>query len=84
MFSEGLRKEISKKYGINVTSIEPGAVDTSLFETITDEDIKKELKGMAKMTTLQAEDIANAIFYAVNQPARANINNIHILPSEQQ
>ena len=84
MFSEGLRKEISKKHGINVTSIEPGAVDTSLFETITDEDIKKELKGMAKMTTLQAEDIANAIFYAVNQPARANINNIHILPSEQQ
>jgi len=84
MFSEGLRKEISKKHGINVTSIEPGAVDTSLFETITDEDIKKELKGMAKMTTLQAEDITNAIFYAVNQPARANINNIHILPSEQQ
>jgi len=84
MFSEGLRKEISKKHGINATSIEPGAVDTSLFETITDEDIKKELKGMAKMTTLQAEDIANAIFYAVNQPARANINNIHILPSEQQ
>lgn len=84
MFSEGLRKEISKKYGINVTSIEPGAVDTSLLETITDEDIKKELKGKMKMTTLQAEDIANAIFYAVNQPARANINNIHILPSEQQ
>jgi NADP-dependent 3-hydroxy acid dehydrogenase YdfG len=84
MFSEGLRKEISKKHGINVTSIEPGAVDTSLLETITDEDIKKELKGMMKMTTLQAEDIANAIFYAVNQPARANINNIHILPSEQQ
>jgi len=84
MFSEGLRKEVSKKHGINVTSIEPGAVDTSLFETITDEDIKKELKGMMKMTTLQAEDIANAIFYAVSQPERTNINNIHILPSEQQ
>lgn len=84
MFSEGLRKEISKKYGINVTSIEPGAVDTSLFETITDEDILEEMKDMQKMTSLQAEDIANAIFYAVNQPERANINNIHILPSEQQ
>ncbi len=84
MFSEGLRKEISAKHGINVTSIEPGAVDTALFETITDEDIKEELKDMKKMTTLQAEDIANAIFYAVNQPSRANINNIHILPSEQQ
>ena len=84
MFSEGLRKEISAKHGINVTSIEPGAVDTALFETITDEDIKEELKDMQKMTALQAEDIANAIFYSVNQPSRANINNIHILPSEQQ
>lgn len=84
MFSEGLRKEVSKKYGINVTSIEPGAVDTSLFETITDEDVLEEMKDMQQMTSLQAKDIANAIFYAVNQPERANINNIHILPSEQQ
>ena len=84
MLSEGLRKELAPKHGINVTSIEPGAVDTSLFETITDEDIKEELKGMKEMTTLEAEDIANAIFYAVSQPKRTNINNIHILPSEQQ
>lgn len=84
MFSEGLRKEVSPKYGINVTSIEPGAVDTALFETITDEDIKEEMKEMKKMTTLEAEDIANAIFYAISQPKRTNINNLHILPSEQQ
>ena len=84
MFSEGLRKEISPKYGINVTSIEPGAVDTSLFETITDEDIKKEMKKMKEMTTLEAEDIADAIYYALSQPKRVNINDVHILPSEQE
>lgn len=84
MFSEGLRKELTPKYGINVTSIEPGAVDTSLFETITDEDILKNMKQFQEMTSLESEDIANAIFYAISQPERANINNIHILPSEQK
>lgn len=83
MFSEGLRKELAPEYGINVTSIEPGAVDTSLFETITDDDIKKELKGMQEMTTLEAEDIANSIFYALNQPDRVNINDVYLMPTEQ-
>lgn len=83
MFSEGLRKELAPKYGINVTSIEPGAVDTSLFETITDDDIKEKMKGMEGMTTLDAEDIANAIFYALSQPDRVNVNDVYIMPTEQ-
>ncbi len=83
MFSEGLRKELTPQYGINVTSIEPGAVDTSLFETITDDDIKEKLKGMKQMTTLEAEDIANAIFYALNQPERVNVNDVYLMPTEQ-
>ncbi|MDN3687668.1 SDR family oxidoreductase [Cyclobacterium jeungdonense] len=83
MFSEGLRKELAPLYGINVTSIEPGAVNTSLFETITDDDIKEKLKGMKEMTTLEAEDIANAIFYALNQPDRVNINDVYLMPTEQ-
>ncbi|SEJ07909.1 NADP-dependent 3-hydroxy acid dehydrogenase YdfG [Cyclobacterium xiamenense] len=83
MFSEGLRKELAPLYGINVTSIEPGAVNTSLFETITDDDIKEKLKGMSEMTTLEAEDIANAIFYALNQPDRVNINDVYLMPTAQ-
>lgn len=83
MFSEGLRKELAPQYGINVTSIEPGAVDTSLFETITDEDIKEKLKGMKGMTSLESEDIANAIFYALSQPNRVNINDVYLMPTEQ-
>lgn len=83
MFSEGLRKELAPQYGINVTSIEPGAVDTSLFETITDDDIKEKLKGMKEMTKLEAEDIANAIFYALKQPDRVNINDVYLMPTEQ-
>ncbi|WP_276165363.1 SDR family oxidoreductase [Zobellia alginiliquefaciens] len=84
MFSEGLRQELAPKYGINVTSIEPGAVSTELTDTITDEDIKETFKEMQKMTFLEAEDIAEAIYYTLVQPARANINDVFIMPTEQQ
>ncbi|NNE77154.1 MAG: SDR family oxidoreductase [Pricia sp.] len=84
MFSEGLRQELAPEYGINITSIEPGAVSTELTDTITDEDIKEKFKEMQKMTFLEAEDIAEAIYYAVAQPARANINDVFIMPTEQQ
>jgi NADP-dependent 3-hydroxy acid dehydrogenase YdfG len=84
MFSEGLRQELAPKYGINVTSIEPGAVSTELMNTITDEDIKEQFKEMQKMTFLEAEDIAEAIYYALAQPSRANINDVYIMPTEQQ
>ena len=84
MFSEGLRKELASKYGINVTSIEPGAVSTELTETITDKDILDKFSDMMNMTTLESEDIAEAISYALTQPDRVNINNVHVLPSEQQ
>ncbi|AWX44462.1 3-oxoacyl-[acyl-carrier-protein] reductase [Flagellimonas maritima] len=84
MFSEGLRQELAPKFGINVTSIEPGAVSTELMNTITDEDIKKQFEEMQKMTFLEAEDIAEAIYYALAQPSRANINDVFIMPTEQQ
>jgi NADP-dependent 3-hydroxy acid dehydrogenase YdfG len=32
---------------------------------------------------LQAEDIAESIFYAVSQPAHVNVNEILVRPTEQ-
>ncbi|ADV51221.1 SDR family oxidoreductase [Cellulophaga sp. E16_2] len=84
MFSEGLRQELAPKYGINITSIEPGAVATNLTSTITDDDIKEMMKEMFEMETLEAEDIANAIYYALTQPDRVNINDVYLVPSEQK
>lgn len=85
MFSEGLRQELAPKYGINVTSIEPGAVSTELTDTITDDEVKKDMeKMMDDMEPLEAEDIAEAIAYAITQPKRANINDVFIMPTQQQ
>ena len=84
MFSEGLRQELAPNFNINVTSIEPGFVDTSLTDTITDDEIKEDmLSNFKEMTPLEAEDIAEAIYYSLTQPKRANINDVFIMPTEQ-
>ena len=85
MFTEGLRAELAPHYGINVTSIDPGFVSTELTDTITDDEIKNDMEPMFKeLTPLQAEDIAEAIYYSLSQPKRANINDVYIMPTEQE
>ena len=68
-FSEGLRQEFSVRSNIRVTSIEPGVVDTELNDTITDESLQGFVENTKKMKALHAEDIANAILYAIESPS---------------
>ena len=82
-FSEGLRQELSVRKNIRVTCIEPGVVATELTNTITDESLQGFIENAKKMESLQAEDIANAIVYAVESPNHVNINEILIRPTTQ-
>lgn len=83
-FSEGLRQEFSVRSKIRVTSIEPGVVATELSDTITDESLQGFVENAKKMEALQAEDIANAILYAVESPPHVNVNEILIRPTAQE
>ena len=80
--SEGLRQELLAA-NIRVTIVEPGAVATKLSDHITDEDASGGLSGLLQLEILQAEDIANAIVYAVTQPERVSVNEILIRPTQQ-
>lgn len=82
--SEGLRKELSPTYNIRVTCIEPGAVETELLESITDESMTGFIQATKNMETLRSEDIANAILYAVRAPGHVNVNEILIRPTAQE
>jgi NADP-dependent 3-hydroxy acid dehydrogenase YdfG len=82
--SEGMRNELGPEHNIRVTSIEPGAVDTELTHTITDEDIHEMLEGAMDMTPLESDDIAEAIAYAVSAPERVNVEELLVMPTEQQ
>lgn len=82
--SEGLRQEFSQRSGIRVTCVEPGVVATELTNTITDESLKAFVESTKKMEALRAEDIANAILYAVESPNHVNVNEILIRPTTQE
>ncbi len=70
---EGLRQELRQMHdnsAIKVTLIEPGMVDTPFFDN--------------KPTgALEADDIADAVMYAISQPERVDVNEILIRPSSQ-
>jgi NADP-dependent 3-hydroxy acid dehydrogenase YdfG len=80
--SEGLRQELLED-NVRVTIVGPGAVETELPDHITDEDAREGLSGLLELERLQAEDVANAIVYAVTQPERASVNEILIRPTQQ-
>jgi len=82
--SEGLRKELSPTYNIRVTCIEPGAVETELLESITDESMTGFIQATKNMETLRSDDIANAILYAIQAPEHVNVNEILIRPTAQE
>lgn len=82
--SEGLRQEFSTRKNIRVTCIEPGVVSTELTNTITDESLKDFVENAKKMESLSAQDIANAILYAVEAPNHVNVNEVLIRPTTQE
>ena len=83
-FSEGLRQEFSQRSNIRITCIEPGVVATELINTITDKALEKYVEMTKLMEALQAEDIANAIVFAVQAPSHVNVNEILIRPITQE
>jgi NADP-dependent 3-hydroxy acid dehydrogenase YdfG len=79
-FSEALRQEVSHNH-IRVTVIEPGAVATEMQEYAADQAAKDPtLSWIRSVTPLASENIAEAIVYAVTQPAQVDVNELLIQP----
>ena len=81
-FSESLRQELVP-HGIRVTLIEPGAVATELAGHNRPEIREQMAKRFGDVTLLSAQDIANAVLYAIGQPAHVSINEVLVRPSGQ-
>jgi NADP-dependent 3-hydroxy acid dehydrogenase YdfG len=82
-FSESLRQEVTRRH-VRVALVEPGSVATEL-QGHNRPEIKETIeKRFEDMEILQAEDIADAIVYAVTRPRHAAVNEILIRPTEQQ
>ncbi|KAK6440152.1 putative NRPS-like protein biosynthetic cluster [Oleoguttula sp. CCFEE 5521] len=86
MFVEGtlqaLRVETAGK-GLRVTSVQPGNVATDLLGMSTDEEALKQYGEPSGAKVLDAEDVANAIVYALKQPEHVAVNEILIEPRDE-
>lgn len=82
VISEGLRLELTE-FGIRVTNIQPGAVETDFSMVRFKGDHDKAKTVYEGYTALKAEDIADAICYCVNAPQHVTISDLTIYPSAQ-
>ncbi|MFZ0269682.1 SDR family NAD(P)-dependent oxidoreductase [Caulobacter sp.] len=83
-FSEALRKEVYKD-NIRVSVISPGMAATELRDHIAVETIQTTLNKTADaMRQLTAEDVADAILYAVSRPPHVTINEILMRSTDQE
>lgn len=85
---EGLRQE-ERDFGIRSTIISPGAVATELIQSVDNRVIEEALqdlydpKNSGSMNSLAADDIANAVLYAIDQPKHVAISEVLIRPTGQ-
>lgn len=79
-FTDSLAKQLNED-GIRVTLIEPGLVGSEM----TVDKVPKEGQTAAqeKQEMLQAEELAHAVLYALQQPARCNVAVIQLRPTKQ-
>lgn len=80
-FSEGLRAELAR-HGVRVTTVMPGAVATGM-ETKTTGTERERMRDIYA-NAIPPAAVANAIAYAVEQPAAVSVNEVVIRPTVQQ
>ncbi|MFC4563963.1 SDR family oxidoreductase [Nocardiopsis mangrovi] len=76
--SEGLRQESAGD--IRVTLVSPGVTESELAEGISDPAAREAMKTY-RAVALPASAIADAISYAVSQPAEVDVNEIVVRPA---
>jgi NADP-dependent 3-hydroxy acid dehydrogenase YdfG len=83
-FSEALRQEAAY-VNVRVTCVEPGFVDTELQGHNTNPMVVEATQKMRDEIgkVLEAEDIADAILYAVSRPEHMGVNEMLVRPTKQ-
>lgn len=82
--SDGMRIELGKKHNIRVTCVQPGAVETELYEQISDPAVRQQMEDLkTQMEFLKAEDIAETVLFAVRSPRHVDIAEVFVMPTQQ-
>jgi NADP-dependent 3-hydroxy acid dehydrogenase YdfG len=82
--SDGMRIELSKKHNIRVTCVQPGAVETELYDQISDPAARQQMEELkTQMEFLKAEDIADTVLFALQSPPHMDIAEVFVMPTQQ-
>lgn len=81
-FTNGLRIDLNP-FGIKVTAIAPGMVETEFSLVRFKQDAAKASAVYQGVNPLTADDIANTITWVATQPPHVQIADILILPTDQ-
>jgi len=80
--TKGMRRDLVSS-GIKVTQVAPGAVETE-FSLVRFKGDQQRAEGVYQgFSPLKAEDIAEAVLFALTRPEHVNIDDILIMPSAQ-
>ncbi|MEV4009879.1 SDR family oxidoreductase [Nonomuraea angiospora] len=80
--TESMRKELGVREGVKASTISPGVIDTGWADKVTDpvgRQAAKELNAIA----ITPESVADAVVYALDQPADVTVNDLIISPTRQ-
>lgn len=80
--STGMRIDLNE-YGVKVTQINPGLVETEFSLVRFKGDERRSEKVYEGYQPLKAEDVAEVILFTISRPAHVNIADLILLPTEQ-
>ncbi len=80
--SEGLREDLLGT-PLRVTTVDPGMVETEFSKVRFHGDESRAAKVYQGLTPLQAEDVADAILWAVTRPAHVNVAQVLLTSVDQ-
>jgi len=80
--NQGMRMDLNQ-YGIRVGAVNPGMVETEFSEVRFKGDIDRASKVYQGFDALQAEDIADIIYFVVSRPYYVNIADLTVMPTAQ-
>lgn len=81
---ESFRQEaINNDSNIRTTILYPGAINTELLSTITNDQIKSAVEGIYEQVGISPQAIAKAVLYAVDQPDNVDVSDLIVRPSRE-
>ena len=80
--NKGMRIDLNP-YGIKVGAINPGLVETEFSKVRFKDDINKAASIYKGYDPLQAQDIADIIYFVISRPYHVNIADLMVMPTAQ-